>query len=184
MQDLSLDYIIDKCRKGNRQAQAELYRRYYKAMYNVSLRILNHSAEAEDVMQEAFISAFKQLSKFRGEVSFGVWLKRIVINKSIDHTRKRKELLKEEVHLLEETDEIVEVNYSEIRAEEIRKCIGRLPDNYRIVLTLFLMEGYDHDEIAEILNISNGSSRTIYHRAKTKLKSIIVESGVEYSNYG
>ncbi len=184
MQDLNLDHIIDKCRKGNRQAQTELYRRYYKAMYNVSLRILNHSAEAEDVMQEAFIAAFKQLNQFRGEVSFGGWLKRIVVNRSIDALRKRKELIKDQIQMPEEAEEKIDVSYSEIRAEEIKKTISKLPDNYRIVLTLFLLEGFDHEEIAEVLKISNGASRTIYHRAKAKLKSMIIDSGVTYSNYG
>ena len=150
-------------------------------MYNVSYRILNHSAEAEDAMQEAFISAFKQLDHFRGEVSFGGWLKRIVVNKSIDALRKRKELLGDQHQLPDEPEEVIEVNYSDLKADEIKKCIALLPENYRIVLTLFLLEGYDHDEIAEILKISNGSSRIIYHRAKTKLKSVFVENSIQYN---
>lgn len=175
MEDQLLDHIIEQCKKGNRKAQAELYQRYYKGMYSVSKRILNHEAEAEDAMQEAFLAAFKQLHAFRGEVSFGSWLKRIVVNRSIDQLRKRKIHYDDLSKLADMTDEAAAEEVDELSPPMVKNAIARLPDNYRVVLSLFLIEGYDHDEIAGILKISNGSSRTIYHRAKEKLKEALLE---------
>ncbi|MBN2806249.1 MAG: sigma-70 family RNA polymerase sigma factor [Prolixibacteraceae bacterium] len=175
MEDQILVHIIEKCKGGDRSAQTELYQRYYRAIYNVCLRILNHSAEAEDAMQEAFIAAFRQLNSYRGEVSFGAWLKRIAINRSIDLLRKRKIQYDDVSRIPDRPEEHNESLDPEMSAEIIKKAIGELPDNYRIVLTLFLLEGYDHDEIAGILKISNAASRTIYHRAKERLKALLYE---------
>lgn len=164
--------------QGSRAAQFELYKLYAKAMYNVALRILNYEEEAEDVLQEAFLDAFTRIVDFRQETTFGLWLKQIVINKSINYLRKRKmEFVS--------TDEISEVpdedsfDYSEmqLQAEEIRQAITHLPDGYRVVLSLYLLEGYDHEEIAHILKISENTSRTQYMRAKKKLKSILEMKG-------
>jgi RNA polymerase sigma factor (sigma-70 family) len=180
MEDQLLSNIIEQCKKGDRKAQTDLYRRYYRGMYSVSLRILNHSAEAEDAMQEAFIAAFRQLDSYRGEVNFGGWLKKIVINKSIDQLRKRKSFISDLSKLADKIEEPVEIStMNEISPELIKKAIGSLQDNHRVVLSLFLLEGYDHDEIAEILKISNGSSRIIYHRAKEKLKGILTTMKLE-----
>lgn len=176
MEDQILVHIIERCKKGDRTAQTELYSRYYRGLYSVCLRILNHSAEAEDAMQEAFIAAFKQLETFREEVSFGSWLKRIAINRSIDLLRKRKIQYDDISRIPDRSDEETNEGYDEITPDAIKKAIGQLQDNYRIVLTLFLLEGYDHDEIAGILKISNGSSRIIYHRAKEKLKATLRET--------
>jgi RNA polymerase sigma factor (sigma-70 family) len=179
MEDQLQTYLIEKCKKGDRKAQTELYRLYYRGMYNVSLRILNHTAEAEDAMQEAFIAAFKQLDSFRGDVNFGSWLKRIVINRSIDQLRKRKIFTEDLSKLSHRIDEVPEQQFEEVTPEMIKTAIHRLPDQYRIVLSLFLLEGYDHEEIAGILKISNGSSRIIYHRAKEKLKLFLMENKKE-----
>ena len=184
MEDQLLSYIIEKSKKGDKRAQSELYRRYYRGMYNVSLRILNHTAEAEDAMQEAFIAAFKQLDTFRGEVNFGGWLKKIVINRSIDQLRKRKNFTNDLSILAHQTEEPTVQYDEEVTPEIIKKAINSLNDNYRIVLSLFLLEGYDHDEIAEILKISNGSSRIIYHRAKEKLKLLLKEHKKEFVDSG
>jgi RNA polymerase sigma-70 factor (ECF subfamily) len=187
MEDQLLEHIIEKCKQGNRQAQTELYRRYYKGMYSVSLRILNNTAEAEDAMQEAFIAAFGQLNTFRGEVSFGSWLKRIVVNRSIDQLRKRKIKYDDLSKLANSQPNDEETNnYETLKPEMVKKAIANLKDNYRVILTLFLIEGYDHDEIAQILKISNGSSRIIYHRAKEQLKNelIVIKKKMEASIYG
>jgi RNA polymerase sigma-70 factor (ECF subfamily) len=126
-------------------------------------------------MQEAFLKAFMKLNTYRGEVSFGAWLKRIVINKSLDFLRLRRERISlEEVGEVEELQDDpparVETAYE---AESIRKAIYSLPEGYRIVLSLILLEGYDHEEVSEILNISNATSRTQYHRAKKKLAELL-----------
>jgi RNA polymerase sigma-70 factor (ECF subfamily) len=184
MEDQLLTYIIERSKKGDRKAQTELYSRYYRGMYNVSLRILNHTAEAEDAMQEAFIAAFRQLDTFRGEVNFGSWLKKIVINRSIDQLRKRKNFTNDLSVLSHQIDEPTVQYDEEVTPEMVKKAINGLPDNYRIVLSLFLLEGYDHEEIAEILKISNGSSRIIYHRAKEKLKLLLMENKKEFVDNG
>ena len=167
--------LIEACKKGDQKAQFELYRLYYMAMYNTTLRIVGDPDDAEDVMQEAFLKAFTRLHTYRKEVSFGAWLKRIVINKALDFLRlKREQLSLEDAgeigEMEEATTDTVDVEY---RAEEIKKAIHELPEGYRIVLSLILLEGYDHDEVSYILNISNATSRTQYHRAKKKLIELL-----------
>jgi RNA polymerase sigma factor (sigma-70 family) len=133
--------------------------------------------EAEDVMQEAFLSAFNKMSTYKGEVSFGAWLKKIVVNRSLDYLKKRKVQF-EEVN--ERTTQIgdYQMGTKEVNVEMIKNAIQDLPDGYRVVLSLYLIEGYDHDEISQILEISNSSSRTQLLRAKNKLKMILKDKEV------
>jgi RNA polymerase sigma factor (sigma-70 family) len=163
--------LVEACKRGDQKAQFELYRLYNAAMYNTTLRIVGDSDDAEDVMQEAFLKAFLKLDSYRGEVSFGAWLKRIVINKALDFLRlKREKLSLEDAgeigEIVDEPSDTMDVEY---KAEAIKKAIYDLPEGYRIVLSLILLEGYDHEEVSGILNISNATSRTQYHRAKKKL---------------
>jgi RNA polymerase sigma-70 factor (ECF subfamily) len=170
--------LIEACRKGEQKAQFEIYRRYYSAMYNTTLRIVGDPDDAEDVMQEAFLKAFTRIRTYRGEVRFGAWLKRIVINQALDFLRVRKDHISmeetgEPEELREETaDEAGEMDIR-LEVEAIRKAISALPDGYRIVLSLILLEGYDHEEVSTILNVSNATSRTQYHRAKKKLLELL-----------
>jgi RNA polymerase sigma-70 factor (ECF subfamily) len=171
--------LVEACKKGDRKAQFELYRQYSKAMYNTTLRIVRDPDDAEDVMQEAFLKAFSRIGTYRGEVSFGAWLKRIVVNKSLDFLRLQREHVSlEEVSEVEEIPEdnpgFTKVAYS---ADEIRRAIFALPDGYRVVLSLILLEGYDHEEVSEILRITNATSRTQYHRAKKKLAEMLKKNG-------
>jgi len=164
--------IIDRCKSGEQKAQFQLYKLYYKAMYNTCLRIVNDTLEAEDIMQESFLKAFDKINHYKGEVSFGAWLKRIVINHSLDELRKRKmdlDSIEESAYDIKEDEK--EENFEEIqyKVEQIKDAINKLPDGYRIVLSLYLIEGYDHDEIGEILNISSSTSRSQCARAKKKL---------------
>ncbi len=162
--------LIEECRKGDRKAQFEVYRLYYKAMYNTSLRIVGLSDEAEDIMQESFLKAFENLEHYRGEVSFGAWLKKIVVNRSLDSLKKKKLVTRDIDGLEDELADTGEIQVNEdFSPEEITEEIRKLPDGYRIVLTLYLLEGYDHDEISEILEISPSTSRSQYARAKKKL---------------
>jgi RNA polymerase sigma factor (sigma-70 family) len=169
--------IIDQCKEGSQKAQFQLYKLYYKAMYSVSHRIINDDMEAEDVMQEAFLSAFKKIETYKGEVSFGAWLKKIVVNRSLDYLKKRKVQF-EEVN--ERTAQIsdYQMETKEVDVEKIKNAIQDLPDGYRVVLSLYLIEGYDHEEISGILDISNSSSRTQLLRAKNKLKMILKDREV------
>ena len=147
-------------------------------MFNTSLRIVNDTAEAEDIMQESFLDAFRRLDSYAGEGSFGSWLKRIVINNSLDALRRLKEAVSIEEEELDFPEIIEENRENEIRlqVEEVKQAISRLSEDYRVVLSLYLLEGYDHEEISEILHISNNLSRTRFVRAKQKLLSILKES--------
>jgi RNA polymerase sigma factor (sigma-70 family) len=175
------DELVERCKQGDRQSYGELYKKYAKAMYNTSLRIVNHTADAEDVLQESFVDAFAAIESFGYKSTFGAWLKRIVINKSINALRKRKmEIIDIEktsaVHLAEE--ETYDENELKYKVEEIKKAVKELPNGYRTVLTLHLFEGYDQEEIAEILQISHATVRTQYMRAKQKLLFIIKQGGL------
>jgi RNA polymerase sigma factor (sigma-70 family) len=172
--------LIIKCRKGDREAQFEIYRLYYKAMYNTCLRFVSRPAEAEDIMQEAFLSAFSKIETYKGDVSFGAWLKKIVINKSIDALRQRK-IQFEELRSLE-PDEALETSVEdeeddklavEAMIKQIREAIHQLPDGYRVVVTLALIEGFDHEEIAQILAVTESTSRSQLTRARKKLVEIL-----------
>lgn len=172
--------IIDQCVDGSQKAQFQLYKLYYKAMYSVSLRIVNDEMEAEDVMQEAFLSVFDKIGTYKGEVSFGAWLKRIVVNRSLDYLKKRKVQF-EEVN--ERTTEIGDYKMAskEVNTEVLKQAIQQLSDGYRVVLSLYLIEGYDHEEISQILGITNSASRTQLLRAKNKLRDIL--KGKEVFSY-
>ncbi len=165
--------IIERCRVGDRLAQREIYRLYYKAMYNICYRMLNNATEAEDVMQESFLAAFLRINSYKGETAFGAWLKRIVINKSIDVLRTRKAIFEEINDKIsnQKEDENIDNEWIEDEkgVERIKKAVGMLPEGFRLVLTLFLFEGYDHEEIAMILNIGESTSRSQLARARKKL---------------
>ncbi|OFX59762.1 MAG: hypothetical protein A2066_11365 [Bacteroidetes bacterium GWB2_41_8] len=164
--------LVEKCRKGDTKAQFELYKVYYKPMYNVCLRMVGSQVDAEDVMQEAFLNAFTKIDTYQGVVSFGAWLKKIVINRSLDYLKKRKVKF-EELNEKIPDEEPVSIDISEIQMEKLKNAIQRLPDGYRVVLSLYLLEGFDHEEIAQILEISNVSSRSQYMRAKLKLREML-----------
>lgn len=172
--------LIDLCRQNDSRAQCKVYEMYYKAMYNTCLRIIKDVSIAEDVMQEAFLTAFEKIGSFKGESSFGAWLKRIVINKSLDELKKHHPVFDplensyEALHLQDE-DAFSEENEIELtkKINQIRQTISLLPDGYRIILSLYLFEGYDHEEISEILQISGSTSRSQFSRAKRKLLELL-----------
>ena len=175
--------LVERCRLGDRRAQAEIYKRYAKAMFNASLRITGDYAEAEDVLQESFLSAFRELHSYKGDSSFGSWLKRIVINKSINCLRNRRLQL---VPLADQHDAAAadqpefspEGEDLAWRADVVRRCVQELPDGYRVVLSLYLLEGYDHAEIAAILHITESTSKSQYSRARKKLLELARQHGL------
>lgn len=181
---LNTDQLIQLCKEGSQSAQLEIYNRYYKAMYNIALRIVKDSFEAEDVMQESFLNAFTKLDSFRGEVTFGAWLKRIVVNNSIYHYRKqqkRNEIPVEKVlNKVGDTDGVVlDHEFTNMKAQKVLETMKMLKDNYRISLTLHLIEGYDHEEICEIMDISYASCRTTISRAKESLRKKLTGGNYE-----
>lgn len=163
--------LIEECRKGSSKAQFSLYDQYSKAMYNLAFRILNNREDTEDILQEAFVECFRNIKSFRFESTFGAWLKKIVVNKCINHIKKRKiDLAYYEtlpVTIYEEEENV------EYETEKIFRGIEKLPDGYRIILTLYLLEGYDHTEISQILGISESTSKSQYSRAKEKLRTLL-----------
>ncbi|MEQ6167405.1 RNA polymerase sigma factor [Ekhidna sp. MALMAid0563] len=173
--------LIVRCKDDDRSAQFEIYKLYNKAMFNTALRITGDENDAEDVLQEAFVSAFQHLSSYREDASFGAWLKRIVINKALNHVQRVKKdmMLAEDVR--KETSEYepekTEPNYT---VDQVKQAMKTLPSGFRTVLSLYLFEGYDHKEISEILGITESTSKSQYKRAKDKLKMIIKQE----VNYG
>lgn len=173
--------LIEQCKQGNRKAQMHLYGKYSQGMFIISKRYLNNSAAAEDAMQEAFIKAFQKLGQFNGEVTFGAWMKRIVINTCLDAIKANKmdlQSLNEETFNMADLQENWEVP-DESNMNAVFLAIEELPINYNLAVKLYLLEGYDHGEISEILNISENASRTYLHRGKQKLKEKL-----KYMRYG
>lgn len=175
-----IDQLITNCKLGNKQAQFALYEMYCKGMYNVAFRILNDSFEAEDAMQEAFLSCFTKMESYKGEVAFGAWLKKIVINKSLtnlkrNESRKTTKIETVAYKLAEEDEKDYGIGSDETneKVKVIVNAIQSLKENYRVALNLSLFEGYDNEEIAEILGISDENCRTTLSRAKGKLRSIL-----------
>ncbi len=169
--------LLDACKRGDSMAQMKIYRLYYKPMYHASLRILGDKMEAEDVMQEAFLIAFKNIGSIDLNMSFGGWLKRIVVNRSLDAVRKRKP----QVELVADyPDEISSESYYQPdegttveKVAKIRRALEQLPEKYRVVLSLSLFEGYDHDEIGQILGVTPSTSRAQLSRGKQKLLQLM-----------
>ncbi len=153
--------------------QYKLYSLYVDAMFNVSIRIVKVKEDAEDIVQDSFVSAFRNLDSFKYQSTFGSWLKRIVVNKSINYLRvKRVPLveLEEQEYWISEPDEIED---ELLDVQKIKQGINALPPGYQTIINLYLIEGYDHVEIGEILEISVSTSKSQYHRAKKKLIELI-----------
>ncbi len=185
MNTLTID-IVEKCKQNDRKAQLKLYNQYCDGMFTVAMRFVKDTMEAEDIVQEAFIKAFAKLHQYKAEVTFGAWLKRIVINKSIDLLKSKKQQMLEldEVHL-----KVIDTDYENewlvddaITLDEVKEAIRKLPDKYQYVVMLFLIEGYDHQEIAEILTITEVASRTQLSRGKAKLRELLTaeQNGTRY----
>ena len=173
-------HLIDQCRNNDRRAQMKLYDSYCKAMFNTAFNFVKDDAVAQDVMQEAFIKAFKKIETYTGEATFGAWLKRIVINQSLDWLKKQKVAtveLQDNVEYLPD-DGPWEIE-SEISISVIYKCIEALPQKCKNVVKLILLEGYDHQEVSQILEISEVASRSQLSRGKSKLKELLIERNYE-----
>ncbi len=177
---MSETLLIDQCKEHNQKAQLALYKKYADGMFSVAHAYLRDEESAKDAVQEGFIKAFKSLEQYRGEVSFGAWLKKIVINQCLDTLKKHSfERLDEEIAILEVEEEEPWSIPTSCDSKQIITAIDRLKEPYLSVLRLFLLEGYDHHEISEILGITHTASRTYLHRAKQKVKNAL-----EQQSYG
>ena len=177
----NIEELITLCKENNQKAQFEIYNRYCKAMYNVAYRIVKDEHFAQDVMQEGFLKAFTRINDYKQEVAFGAWLKKIIINCSIDFYKKNNafqmEDLNKTLYKIEENDTFFSesIDLNSLKIKEVLNTILDLKDNYRMVLTLFYIEGYDQEEISEILNISYANCRTTLSRAKENLRKKLEE---------
>jgi RNA polymerase sigma-70 factor (ECF subfamily) len=181
--------LIKRCLNNEQTAYYEVYNSYYRVMYNTAYRILYDEVEAEDIMQESFISAFEKLESFKKEshykkglIPFASWLKRIVINKSINQLKKNKKYQYTRLEIVDfKTESNVDLDFIENeKVNVILKELKNLKSNYRLALTLNLIEGYDYDEISDIMNITNQNCRTLVSRAKSSLRKQINNKNYEF----
>lgn len=180
-----INQLLERCKNSDQNAQMQIYKAYYKAMYNAALRILRDEFEAEDIMQEAFLTAFTKLHMFKGEVTFGAWLKRIVINKSLTQLKKNSRYEEVKMDVVPDQEVLEEkIEYDQLKTSDVMKVINSLKQNYQIALTLNLIEGYDYEEIAQIMGYTNENVRTTISRAKKKLKNILLEGSTKIQMYG
>jgi RNA polymerase sigma factor (sigma-70 family) len=169
---------VEECKARKRNAQRELYGLYAKAMFNVCYRMMNDAEDANDMLQEAFTDAFTRLGSFRHESTFGAWLKRIVINKCINAKQRRKIewISADSIELDERIDEqdTVDEEELELSVERVKKAMQQLPEGGRVIFSLYMLEGYDHQEIAQILNIAESTSKTQFMRARNRVKELLL----------
>ena len=180
-ENVDISILLEQCKQNSQKAMLTVYNRYYKAMFNTSFRIVNHHELAEDIMQECFLNAFDKLDTFSGTVSFGAWLKKIVINKSITELHKTNKYkintLDENFDTSEEFED-QEIDFTNKKAAMILEKLNELKPNYKIILTLFYIEGFDTEEICEILKINDNNCRTMLCRAKESLKNKLIQDEV------
>ena len=172
--------LVENCKRGNTAAFTELYHLYAKEVYNTIYRLVGHTAEAEDILQESFVAAFQAIQGFEHTGGFRAWIKRIATNKSIDLLRKRKmkfvEVEDGEIHRAD--DEPVDEKDFVYKVEEVKRAIELLPDTYRAIVELHLFQNIPQVEIARMLGIANNTVRIQYHRAKQKILNTLKQGGV------
>jgi RNA polymerase sigma-70 factor (ECF subfamily) len=170
--------LVLGCQRRDRTAQRALYGHYAKPMYNLCLRMLRHAHDAEDVLQVAFVDIFGKIETFNFEASISAWIKRIVVNRCIDHLKKRRLLTTDlDPTRHDSAEETVTAEASpraqKLSVEQIKRATLQLSEGYRVVLSLYLFEGYDHEEIAQVLGISVGTSKSQYSRARKRLAALL-----------
>ncbi len=170
--------LIKGCLKGNQSAQMKLYNKYVQAMYNIVIRMHPHPMDAEDILQDSFVKVFRNLSSFNGESTLGAWIKRIVINTCLNFLRKNKRLSFIQMEGAGEFSEEMEEKGTSIDMASIHHAIKQLPEGCRVIFSLHLLEGYQHKEIAKILDITESTSKSQYHRAKRLLRNHLKKSAV------
>ncbi len=161
--------LLKLCKQGDMSAFRALYDRYMRAMFNTALRITGHREEAEDVLQDCFVTVFDRIHQFETIPAFGSYLKTTVVNRSIDKVRKVTPIFSE---LNPEWAEEIPEETTEYNIPLLLNCIEQLPDGFRVVLSLYLLESYSHKEIAQMLNISEGTSKSQYNRGRKKLADL------------
>jgi RNA polymerase sigma factor (sigma-70 family) len=176
----NIEQLLLQCKSSNQRAQLEVYNRYNKAMYNTAIRIVKDSFKAEDIMQESFLTAFTKLNTLQDITLFGAWLKRIVVNNSIAHYNKsvkQNEVpLDAVLYKIEDDNGIEESNHKNEKVKQIMDVMKTLKPNYSLGLSLHLIEGYDYEEICDIMDISYANCRTLISRAKESLRKKLMQT--------
>lgn len=168
--------LIEDCKKGKHSAYEALYTKYAKRMMAIALRYTNTTFEAEDIVQDSFIKVFEKIKSFDHKGSFEGWLKRIVVNNSINHYHKTsKERVFEDSSGIELAEEPLIPEVHNMPDVDLLSSLKLLPQGYRTVFNLYVIEGYSHKEIAELCHINEGTSRSQLAKAKTMLKGILLE---------
>lgn len=168
--------LIAMCKRGDPAAYTKLYNEHAGAVYNTIVRLVKHTAEAEDILQESFVAAFQGIASFTPAGGFRAWVKRIAINKSIDWIRKQKiSFVELEPHLARVEEEMIDETAFQFTMDAIAAAIELLPDSYRTIFTLYVIENIPQAEIAQMLGLENTTVRTQYHRAKQKLLFTLTE---------
>jgi RNA polymerase sigma-70 factor (ECF subfamily) len=173
--------LIEESQKGDQTAQTQLYGLYAKAMYNICRRIMGDEEEAKDILQDSFLIAFQKLPALREINTFSAWIKRIVTNNCINALRKRKLItteLQDGFEMKEEEDD--DFDYAKYRSNQIMEAVDLLPPGCRTVLSLYLFDGYDHKEIAQVLSISESASKAQYCKAKARIRNQLNENVQQY----
>jgi RNA polymerase sigma factor (sigma-70 family) len=167
--------LVEESIKGSIKAQHQLYKLYADAMYYTCYNMMRNREEAEDMLQESFTDAFMKLDKFKFDSTFGTWLKRIVVNRCINEIKRKKTELEFTDNMETFEEKYIEEDKisTELSVEAIKAAMTQIPEGSRIVFQLYLLEGYDHREIAEILGVSESNSKSQYMVAKRKIKEIL-----------
>ena len=179
---VSDEKLIKGCQKGKREFQQALYDKYSDGMYLVALRYSKMQQEAEDILQEAFLKVFNNIKMFRSDSSLAYWIKRIVVNTALNHQRSKLYLFPMvDISDLSERS-VNESAITNLSYEELLSLIQELPSGCQVIFNLFAVEGYKHHEIADLLNISEGTSKSQYARAKAILSEKVTKR--EQVRYG
>ena len=177
--ELNINRLLLACKKKDQIAQMELYQRYHQSLYQAAYGILKNRDDAQDAMQEGMINAFEKLDQFQGEGNFGGWLRKIVIRKSIAFYHYNKRIVNdvplENRKELSENPGESEEKFPNFTSDQLGQALDNLHHRYRLILKLYYLEGYTHEEISEILECSYGSCRTLLSRAKNQLKKELNE---------
>lgn len=171
---MELEKLLKKCKKGDRKAQQSLYNVYKDRLFALSMKYCKNRDEAQDNLQDSFVTIFTKINTYKNAGSFEGWMKRIVINKAIDRYKRKPYLESIDDHQVQEEDTTIDRDDTAIPLQTLLKLVQELPDRYRLVFNLYQLDNYTHKEIAMALNISQGTSKSNLHRAKLILKERII----------
>jgi RNA polymerase sigma-70 factor (ECF subfamily) len=174
--------LIAKCQDGDLDAFETIYRRHSPSLYSLTCRMVGDRAEAEDLLQEIFLQAHNKLSSFEGRAAFGTWLYRLAVNRCLDHLRSAARQRQSVTKSLDESPELVVAQETTGHRLDLESAILQLPSSYRSAFLLYDVEGLGHREVADILGVAEGTSKSLVHKARFKLRELLGASQQEKSH--